>query len=49
MHEPYEQYDIKSLPINGCEPFLQIGYIRDPERVLSEQSVWIIENFEKML
>ena len=49
MHTPYEQYDIKSLEINGCEPFLQIGYIRDPERTLSEQSVWIVENFEKML
>lgn len=49
MHTPYEQYDIKSLEINGCEPFLQIGYIRDPERTLSEQSMWIVENFEKML
>ena len=32
MHRPYEQYDIKPLSINGCEPFLQIGYVLDPER-----------------
>ena len=29
MHRPYEQYDIKPLSINGCEPFLQIGYVLD--------------------
>lgn len=49
MHSPYSQYDIKALPINGCEPFLQIGYVRDPERPLSEQAVWVIERFKRML
>ena len=49
MHTPYSQYDIKSLPINGCEPFLQIGYVRDPKRVLSPQAIWVIDHFSKML
>lgn len=49
MHEPYAQYDIKPLPINGCEPFLQIGYVHDPERKLSPQAKWVVERFQKML
>ncbi|WP_195462410.1 LysR family transcriptional regulator [Anaerotruncus colihominis] len=49
MYTPYEQYDIKPLEINGCEPFLQIGYIRDPERALSAQACWLTERFRKML
>lgn len=46
MHRPYEQYDIKPLAINGCEPFLQIGYVRDPERpalaagLLADRALW---------
>ena len=49
MYRPYEQYNIKPLEINGCEPFLQIGYIRDPERALSAQACWLTEQFRKML
>ena len=49
MHRPYEQYDIKPLAINGCEPFLQIGYVRDPERPLSPQASWLTERFGEML
>ena len=49
MHGPYEQYDIKPLSINGCEPFLQIGYVLDPERPLSPQASWLIERFREML
>lgn len=49
MHEPYAQYDIKALAINGCEPFLQIGYVYDPKRILSEQALWIVDHFQRML
>ena len=49
VHEPYYQYQVKALPINGCEPFLQIGYVRDPERTLSEQAKWIVDKFQLML
>lgn len=49
MYEPYAQYNIKSLQINGCEPFLEIGYVRNPERELSEQAIWIISHFKDML
>ena len=49
MYTPYSQYDIKALPVNGCEPFLQIGYVRDPARTLSEQSLWVLEHFRSML
>lgn len=49
MYEPYAQYDIKALAINGCEPFLQIGYVHEPKRTISEQAVWIIKKFESML
>lgn len=49
MHEPYWQYDVKSLAIKGCEPFLQIGYVWDPKRHLSKPARWIIKNFKKML
>lgn len=49
MHGPYSQYQVKALPIKGCEPFLQIGYVSDPERVLSEQARWIIKKFKLMI
>lgn len=49
MHEPYAQYTIKPLSINGCEPFLQLGYVFNPERTLSTQAKWIVEHFSKML
>lgn len=49
MYEPYAQYDIKPLSIIGCEPFLQIGYISDPERPLSAQAKWVLGHFREML
>ena len=49
MYEPYSQYDLKALPINGCEPFLQVGYVKDPARILSRQAGWILEKFHQML
>ena len=49
MYRPYEQYDIKPLAINGCEPFLQIGYVRTPERPLSPQARWLTDRFGEML
>ena len=49
MHGPYAQYQVKALSIDGCEPFLQIGYVRDPERTLSEQAKWIVDKFQLML
>lgn len=49
MYEPYAQYNIKPLPINGCEPFLQLGYVYNPERDLSAQAKWIVEHFSQML
>lgn len=49
MYQPYGQYDIKPLEINGCEPFLQMGYILDPEHPLTAQAYWIIEQFRRMM
>lgn len=49
MYPTYEQYDIKPLEINGCEPFLQMGYILNPEHALTEQENWLIEQFRKMM
>ncbi len=49
MHEPYAKYEIKPLAIQGCEPFLEIGYVRDPERNLSPQACWVTEHFQDML
>ena len=49
MHEPYAQYPIKSIPINGCEPFLQIGYVFDPKRRLSPHANWVVDRFQEML
>lgn len=41
MYEPYSQYQVRALPIDGCEPFLQIGYVIERERSLSKQARWI--------
>lgn len=49
MHQPYKQYDIKNLKINGCEPFLLIGIVRPEGDELSEAAQWFIENFKKLL
>lgn len=49
MHEPYSQYQVKALQINGCEPFLQIGYIRESERSLSKQALWILDKLQSMI
>lgn len=49
MYPPYEQYRIKPLAVNGCEPFLQIGYVRSPERALSPQARWLTDRFGQML
>ncbi|MDO4491559.1 MAG: LysR family transcriptional regulator [Lachnospiraceae bacterium] len=49
MYDPYSQYQFKALPIEGCEPFLDIGYVHNPEHVLSEQAQWIIEKLLLMI
>lgn len=49
VHEPYRQYDLKALPVKGCEPFLQVGYVHDPKRPLSVPAQWLIDRFESML
>ncbi|WP_418377959.1 LysR family transcriptional regulator [Acidaminococcus sp.] len=49
MHQPYEQYAIKPLAINGCEPFLQIGYVRDPDRPVTTYDEWLLTHFKAML
>ena len=45
----YEQYAIKPLAIENCEPFLQLGYVQDPERPLSPQAQWLIQELAKIL
>ena len=49
VYSPYRQYDIRALPIKGCEPFLQVGYVRGEGRPLSAQAQWVITHFEAML
>lgn len=45
----YEQYEIKALKINHCEPFLVVGYIYPEGSTLSEAAQWFIGNFKQML
>lgn len=49
MFTKYEQYDIKALKINNCEPFLVIGYVHSEESEISEGAKWFIDNFRCML
>lgn len=49
MHQPYSHYDIKTLRINGCEPFLSVGCIRQEGEALSEAADWFIEQFRRLL
>lgn len=49
MCSKYEQYDIKTLKINHCEPFLAIGYIYPEDTQLSEAGQWLIQKLTQML
>ena len=49
MHQPYSHYDIKTLRINGCEPFLTIGCIRQEGEPHSEAADWFVEQFRQLL
>ena len=49
VYKPYIQYDIKALAINGCEPFLQIGYVKDYENIPSQQVQWVVDRLKEML
>ncbi|MBA4700107.1 MAG: LysR family transcriptional regulator [Ruminococcus sp.] len=49
MNEKYEQYPIKTLAVNNCEPFLVIGYVADENRELSLQAKWFIERLKSIL
>lgn len=49
LHPPYEQYTIKALRINNCEPFLVLGYVHPEEQELSESARWLVEKFQDIL
>ena len=49
LYPQYEQYDIKALKINNCEPFLVVGYIYSEDSAISESAEWFISNFRAML
>ncbi len=49
LHPQYEQYDINSLRINNCEPFLVLGYIYAEGHVLSESAKWFVKKLENIL
>lgn len=49
LYPQYEQYEIKALRINDCEPFLVIGYIKTENNLLSEAANWFVSEFRKML
>ncbi|MFQ9511177.1 MAG: LysR family transcriptional regulator [Lachnospiraceae bacterium] len=49
LYPQYEQYKIKALRIQDCEPFLVIGYIKTERHELSEAAQWFVEAFRKML
>ena len=48
MHQPYKNYDIKNLKINGCEPFLLIGTVRpegdDRITPTMRETAWIFQS-----
>lgn len=43
MCKQYEQYPIKVLRLNNCEPFLVIGYVKEQESKLSQYSKLFLE------
>lgn len=49
LYSKYEQYPIKALKINNCEPFLVIGYIKPQNQELSPASKWFIGKFKEIL
>ena len=49
LYPKYEEYNIKALPINNCEPFLVIGYVRAEEGGISEAAQWFIDKFRAIL
>lgn len=49
LHPQYEQYDIKALRINNCEPFLVIGYLHPEDQTLSESAQWFVKEFQDIL
>lgn len=49
MHPKYKEYDIKALKINGCEPFLSIGYVYEEEHIFSPLVQCFIDRFKGLL
>lgn len=49
LYSEYEQYDIKPLRINNCEPFLVIGYVYGEDHKLSESARWFVKRFKEIL
>lgn len=47
--DKYEQYRIKTLSVNNCEPFLVIGYVAADNRELSPQAHWFIDRLRNIL
>ena len=45
----YKQYNIKTLKINNCEPFLVIGYVRPEEGNMSQAAMWFVKHFKELL
>lgn len=44
MKSNYKQYDIKTLPVNGCEKCLLVGYVTDKSIELEEYEKEYIES-----
>lgn len=49
MHTPYQNYNIKSLQIDGNVPLLQVGYVKMLNRPVSPQVSWITSHFHEIL
>ena len=49
LHEPYRHYEIKTLRIDGCEPFLTLGYVQPEDEPLGEAAEWFLSRLRALL
>lgn len=46
---PFQNHHIKALPINGCEPFLILGYVSAENHEISVQSKAFLKKFQSVI
>nr|WP_294492514.1 LysR family transcriptional regulator [uncultured Mediterraneibacter sp.] len=49
FRDQYREYGVKTLAIDGCEPFITVGYVSGENQELSRPGMEFIEKFRQML